>query len=229
MAKKPTKTSAAAPDAPPEAVAKAPAVDPQAAIVAAAMRLAADRPWRAIPLADIAKEAGIGLIELYRLFPSKLAILDALARQADALVLAAPVDADDPPHDRLFDVLMRRFDALLPSRAGLKRIVRDTGRLQLEALPTVFILPRSMSWMLEAAGISATGLRGIVRARLLGLAYVAAFRSFLDDDTADLSRTMAALDRALRRLAPLLALPAADADRDAGSDAAPGLAEPQAS
>jgi AcrR family transcriptional regulator len=224
MAKKPTTTSAAAPDARPAEAAEKRAVDPQAAIIAAALRLAADRSWREIPLADIAKEAGIGLIELYRLFPSKLAILDGLARQADAVVLAAPADAAEPPHDRLFDVLMRRFDALRPSREGLKRIVRDTGRLQLDALPSVFLLPRSMSWMLEAAGISATGLRGVMRARILGLAYLAAFRSFLDDDTVDLSRTMAALDRALRRLAPLLALPAAEA-----GDAAPRSAEPQAS
>lgn len=190
--------------------------DPGPAVIAAAMRLAAEKAWGDIPLAEIAAAAGLSLIELYRLFPSKLAILDALARQADAAVLAAPADAADSPRDRLFDVLMRRFDALRPSRDGLKRIARDLGRLQLDALPAGLALPRSMRWMLEAGGIPATGLRGALRARVLSVAYLAAFRVFLEDDSADLTRTMAALDRALRRAEPLLGL-----SQGAGGDAPP--------
>ncbi len=116
--------------------------DPVPAIIAATLRLAAEKPWSEIPLAEIASAAGLSLIELYRLFPYKLAILDALARRTDAAVLAMPGDADDPPRDRLFDVLMRRFDALLPYRAGLKRIARDRGGLQIEALPDRLALPR---------------------------------------------------------------------------------------
>ncbi|MEI9988229.1 MAG: TetR family transcriptional regulator [Aliidongia sp.] len=197
-------------------------IDPVPAVIAATMRLATERAWSDIPLADIAAAASLSLIELYRLFPSKLAILDALARQVDAAVLAAPADAADSPRDRLFDVLMRRFDALLPSRDGLRRLTRDVRRLRLEALPAAFALPRSMGWMLEAAGIPATGLRGALRARVLGAAYVSAFRAFLDDDSADLTRTMAALDRALRRVEPLLALPQTAGDGTAvADDAAP--------
>jgi|HubBroStandDraft_1064217.scaffolds.fasta_scaffold00266_36 AcrR family transcriptional regulator len=182
-------------------------IDPKPVIIAAALRLGAERAWSEIALADIAAAAGLGLIELYRVFPSKLAILDGLARQTDAAVLAVPADAGDRPRDRLFDVLMRRFDTLLPSRPALKRIAADMQRLKLETLPAVLALPRSMGWMLEAAGIPASGWRGSVRVRLLGLAYIAGFRVFLDDDSADLTRTMAALDRALRRIEPFLALP----------------------
>jgi len=199
--------------------------DPGPAIISAAMRLAAERAWRDIPLAEIASAAGLGLIELYRLFPSKVAILNALARQVDATVLAAPVDAEDRPRDRIFDVLMRRFDAVLPYRPALKRIAQDLRRLQLDALPAGLALPRSMGWMLEAAGISADGWRGALRTRILGLAYLAAFRVFLDDDSADLTRTMAALDRALRRAEPLLALPAID---DGTGDAPDDVAVQQA-
>ncbi len=198
------------------------AADPVPAIIAATMRLAAEKSWSEIPLAEIAAAAGLSLIELYRLFPSKLAILDALARQVDATVLAAPADAGDAARDRLFDVLMRRFDALLPSRAGLKRIAQDLGRLQLEALPAGLALPRSMGWMLEAAGIPAAGLRGALRSRVLSVAYLAAFRAFLEDDSADLTRTMAALERALRRAEPLMGLSrGAEAEAAPAEDAAP--------
>jgi len=195
--------------------------DPSPAIIAATLKLAAEKPWSEIPLAEIAAAAGLSLIELYRLFPSKLAILDALARQIDAAVLTAPADASDTPRDRLFDVLMRRFDALLPYRDGLKRIARDVGRLQLEALPAGLALPRSMGWMLEAASIPAAGLRGALRSRVLSVAYLAAFRAFLDDDSADLTRTMAALDRALRRAEPLLGLGQAAPEEDAAPQQAP--------
>lgn len=195
--------------------------DPVAVIITATLKLAAEKAWSEIPLAEIAAAAGLSLIELYRLFPSKLAILDALARQIDAAVLAAPADAADTPRDRLFDVLMRRFDALLPYREGLKRIARDVGRLQLDALPAGLALPRSMGWMLEAASIPAAGLRGALRARVLGFAYLAGFRVFLEDDSADLTRTMAALDRALRRAEPLLGLPKSSDEEDAAPQQAP--------
>jgi AcrR family transcriptional regulator len=189
-------------------------LDPAPAIIAAAMRLAAERSWSEIPLAEIAAAAEVSVGTLYRLFPSKLAILNGLVRQVDAAVLAAPVDGADRPRDRLFDVLMRRFEALIPSRPALNRIARDMRRLQLDALPAAFALRHSMGWMLEASGIASTGWRGMLRTRLLGLAYLAAFRAFLDDDSIDLTRTMAALDRALRRIEPLLALPAGEVPPD---------------
>ena len=194
--------------------------DPGPVIIAAAMRLAAERPWSEIPLADIAAASGTTLIELYRVFPSKPAILAALARQADAAVLGQPVDLGDLPRDRLFDALMRRFDALRPSRPALKRIAGELGRLRLDALPALAALPRSMAWMLEAAGIPASGLRGALRARVLGFAYLSTFRTFLEDDSADLARTMAALDRALRRAEPLLGLPGGAPDAPAAEPAA---------
>jgi hypothetical protein len=53
--------------------------------------------------------------------------------------------------------------------------------------------------MLEGAGISVAGWRGRLRPHLLAGLYLSVFRIFLDDDSADLAKTMAALDRSLRR------------------------------
>ena len=61
-------------------------------------------------------------------------------------------------------------------------------------------LRRSMRWMLEAADLSSAGLRGQLRIKALCALYVSMLRVWLHDDSEDMGRTMAVLDRRLRRL-----------------------------
>src|SRR3954447_16789374 len=93
-------------------------------VVQALMNLAAGRPWNDIELADIARAAGISLADLRDLFPSKGAVLGAFSRKIDREVLEGTSDdlADEPARERVFDVMMRRFDAMAPYRTALRRI-----------------------------------------------------------------------------------------------------------
>ena len=174
-------------------------------LVDAALSLAGRQGWRRTGLAEIAAEAGLSLAETYDAAPSKLALLAAFHRRIDHAALAEAGDAEAPPRDRLFDVLMRRFDALGPHRAALRAILRDS-----QGDPALLLgaaaLVHSMSWMLEAAGVSASGLLGRVRAHLLSGLYLWVLRVFLDDDSTDLAKTMAALDRQLRRSESILGI-----------------------
>ena len=52
----------------------------------------------------------------------------------------------------------------------------------------------SMGWMLEAAGASSSGLTGAVRSQGLGAVWLYALRAWRNDESADLSGTMAALE-----------------------------------
>lgn len=197
---------------------KTPHIDPEQRLVEAALGLAAKRGWRRISLHEIAAEAGLPLHEAYALHRSKPAILAAFARRIDAAVLAGATEEDEEPaRDRLFDTLMRRFDALRPHRDGLRAVLRDSigDPLALLAVPGLL---RSMAWMLEASGISTGGWRGRLRVRVLAGLYLSVLRVFLDDDTADLSRTMAALDRTLRRGESLLSLGATRARATSSAD-----------
>lgn len=166
----------------------------------AALKLAAERGWSAIALADIAAAAELSLADLYAAYPSKSAILEALSRDVDRQVLAgAEIEATETPRDRLFDVLMKRFDVLAAHRDGLAAIARDARRDPVMVLCGAGQLLRSMAAMLEAAGISSAGLAGALRTKGLAGIYLATLRDWFRDDTADKARTMAALDARLRR------------------------------
>ncbi len=176
-------------------------------LVDAALSLAARQGWRHTGLAEVAAEAGLTLAELRALCASKLGILAMWQRRIDqaALAGAGAEAAEETPRDRLFDVLMRRFEALQPHRAALRAILRDArgDPAVLLALP---MLVNSMAWMLEAAGQSGAGWRGRMHAHLLAGLYLSVLRTFLDDESADLATTMAALDSRLRRAEAALGL-----------------------
>jgi hypothetical protein len=56
-----------------------------------------------------------------------------------------------------------------------------------------------MAWMLTAAGVKTTGLRGLLATDGLIAVWLYTLNAWQRDDSADLSTTMAALDRALAR------------------------------
>ncbi len=199
--------------------AKGRARDPRKRIMAAALDLAAARGWGALPLSAIAVEAGVGLAQMLETFPSKTALVRGLLADTDARVLAgAEVDADATYRDRLFDVLMRRFDALAPHKDGVTAIVKDSA---LDPAYAACVGPRligSMGWMLEAADVSSGGVAGLARCKGLALIYACAFRVWLDDDTPDMARTMAALDRGLARAEWLMGVICPGTDTTADSE-----------
>jgi AcrR family transcriptional regulator len=169
-------------------------------LINAALRLVATHGWRRLSMAAIAAEAGLPIVTVYRIFSSKPAILCAFSRRIDETVLAAPLDTDpdERPRDRVFDLLMRRFDALRPHRDALEVLGREVLADPVAALALGAALLRSMAWILEAAGIAINGLRGAVAVKLTAGAFAATLRVWLRDDTPDLAPTMAALDRRLR-------------------------------
>ena len=182
----------------------APTGEPAAHVIDVALGLAAEKGWRDLALGDIAAAAGLSLAQLYALYPSKAAILGAYSRSIDNAVLAeAEVPegggAAESAKDRLFDLLMRRFDKLDAHKAGMLRIAEDTGRDPLSLVCSLARLDRSMAAMLEAAGISADGLGGLLRVKGLAAVYLAGLRAWFRDESADKAKTMAALDRALSR------------------------------
>ncbi|MDP6689776.1 MAG: helix-turn-helix domain-containing protein [Alphaproteobacteria bacterium] len=176
-------------------------------VVTAAMKLAAVQGWQDTTMADITDEAGLGLADLRRQFASKTAILAGLIRLADDAVLqgSGPDMAAEPVRDRLFDVIMRRLDALAPYRDGIAAVARDLPR-DPPAMACLAAGPmrRSLQWMLEAARIQPWGLLAPLQLKGLGLVYLSVLRVWLRDEGEDLAHTMATLDKALGRVDSIL-------------------------
>jgi AcrR family transcriptional regulator len=176
--------------------------DPAESLREAALAFAAEGRWADVSLAEIAERAGLPIAEAYAIYPSRAAILGGVVRTFDEAVLKGTESAlaSEPARDRLFDVLMRRFDAMQPHKEALATILQDLTRDPVAALCTLPQLRRSMTIMLEAASLSAEGLRGQLRIKGLSALYLTTLPVWFRDDSEDLSKTMATLDRGLSRL-----------------------------
>jgi AcrR family transcriptional regulator len=166
------------------------------ALITAALELAAQRGWHRVSVAQAARHAGLPLDRARTRFPGRLAVLFRFVRMADRAALAT-VTEEGAARDRLFDMLMRRIDVLQAHRAGVLAVMRALPCDPPAALLLAAANLRSMGWMLEGAGISATGPFGMLRAKGLLAVWVWTLRAWRRDTSDDLAPTMAALDKAL--------------------------------
>jgi AcrR family transcriptional regulator len=170
-------------------------------IIAALMALLAEQSIEQIGFGAIAGRADLTLADCRAEFASVLGVLAAHMKETDRQVLAGG-DADtaeEPPRERLFDVMMRRLEALAPHKAAVRSLTRSAACNPGLAFALNGLTVRSMQWMLTAADIGAAGPKGIARGQGLALLYASVLRTWLDDDDPGLARTMAALDRGLAR------------------------------
>jgi AcrR family transcriptional regulator len=170
-------------------------------IVDAMLRLAADRPFADISMSDIAAEAGIDLARFRDAFPSKGAVLGAFSRRIDQSVLASLNDdlADENDKERLFDILMRRIDAMAPYKDAIRSIADWAKRDPLSAAALNSISLNGLRFMVEAAGVRNDGLFGHLKLQGLVILWTRVLAVWLKDEEEGWPATMAELDRGLAR------------------------------
>jgi AcrR family transcriptional regulator len=169
-----------------------------AALLASAFSLAAERGWSGVSVAQAARDANLPLDRTRRRFPGRCAVLLRFGSLADQAALKLATD-EGPHRDRLFDILMRRIDFLQSHRAGVLALLRHLPADPATTLLLAAANQVSMGWMLEGAGISSHGPRGLLRRKGLLAVWLWTLRAWQRDDNEDLAATMAALDQALSR------------------------------
>lgn len=169
-------------------------------LVAALWRVIARHGWPGLTMRRLAAEAGMETADLRRRFATRLDLLLLHARVMDQAVLAGTIPGqDEPTRDRIFDVLMRRLDAMQPHREGILRLLEDMRRDPLLALALAPHIGVAMRWMLESAGVEAKTCEARILAFGLTGVWLATIRAWARDDSPDMGATMAALDSALDR------------------------------
>jgi AcrR family transcriptional regulator len=169
-------------------------------IIAAFMALLAGKRFEEIGFGEIAQRSGLTLANCRAEFGSTLAIYATHMKELDRKVLASGGGdmAEEPPRERLFDVLMRRIETMGPYREATRSLLKSVSRNPGLALALNGLAVRSQAWMLAAADIDAAGPRGAIRAQGLAMLFAPVLRTWVNDED-DNARTMAALDRALAR------------------------------
>lgn len=153
----------------------------------AALAFTAKKGWQALNIKD------------FPAFDDKADILSALGEMIDCRVLdnTNTADEDIPHRDRLFDIMMERFDVLNEHRQAIISILQDMRCAPKDSLTTLPHIFRSMGKMLDAAKIDTSGLHGC--AKIIGLTtlYIKTLWVWMDDESKDMAKTMAELDKNL--------------------------------
>ena len=164
----------------------------------AALAIAARKPWRETTLADLAAQASRPLADFY---PASLGeALDCTEEAFDrAIAEGEELDPAQSVRDRLFDLIMRRFEAMEPHRAAVLAMEAGQDRDPILLGGAHQRNVRCARWVLALAGLEADGMTGQARSQGLGVIIGQARAAWRSDDAGDFAKTMASLDKNLRR------------------------------
>ncbi|MFK7793618.1 MAG: TetR/AcrR family transcriptional regulator [Devosiaceae bacterium] len=154
-----------------------------------------------ITLRKLAEAADVPLAKLLMSFSTKLEVFEGFAKQIDEVVLAEddPDMAEEPARERLFDVFMRRFDALLPYKLALIQLSHDGRRDPTLLLGLSRVASKSMARMAASADIDVEGPRGAIVLAGMVQVYGRVMGVFTKESDEGQALTMAELDKALRQ------------------------------
>ena len=166
-----------------------------------AFDLLAERGWEGLSSAEIARRADTSLAAVYAELPDRAALLRALGRRLDAAMLGlAPAELEGMSvRERLFELIMRRLDAMADYKPGLRMLARRVGCEPPLLAAACCNLDRLSRRLLDAAGAKQGRVLALLARRVIGAVYLSTFRVWLDDDTPDMARTLAELDRRLQQ------------------------------
>lgn len=154
--------------------------------------------WAAARIDAVAAVAGVSTGEVAAAYPDRWTALRAYGLRLDRVALAeAGGDPAASVRDRLFAMLMERFDAAQPQRAAAAALADAARRDPGLAAFMLATLPMSVARLADAAGVATGGLLGPLRVQALTALMLSVARVWLGDDSADPGQTMKALDERL--------------------------------
>ncbi len=164
-----------------------------------ALTLAMRKPWKECSLTQLAGEASRPVSDFYG--ASLGEAVDCVEEAFDRAIGddLENLDPGQSVRDRLFDLIMRRFEAMEHYRPAVLAMEQGQDRD-----PTLLAAAhqrhvRCARWVLALAGLEADGMTGQARAQGLGVIIGQARAAWRGDEDGDFAKTMSSLDKNLRR------------------------------
>ena len=162
------------------------------------------RPLADLTVAEIAAHADVDTALALAIAgdPQQL-VLGKMAALDDQAVLESFADIEDAGavsiRDKIFEVLMHRFEVYVPYRVQIQALNRAARRRPDLALKLGLGLQSVTCRMLAMAGDHCDGWRGLMRVKGVAGVVMVVARVWMRDDSPDLAPTMKELDRRLQQ------------------------------
>lgn len=156
----------------------------------------------------IAHQSGTYEIEINALFPEKKNIILALLADLKTKAPFPPYNPDLNPDDQFFDAIMILYDAATPHKEAIKRLSQDlvwNPMLAISLTGTFQHFANEIIKQFYPIPSEGSPIKGYGQQLAQNLGYqvllLRVFYVWLEDETSDLSKTMAALDQGIKQIA----------------------------
>ena len=165
--------------------------------------------WSETALQTTAEELGLSLSDVARLFPKGLtSVITIGSDDVDAKMVANFIDRFSNKfdgmavHKRIRELLLNRFEILYPHKEAVRKMVTFMAKPERAELGSR-LLYNTLDRVWRAAGDRSTDFNFYTKRATLGAVYGATMLAFLDDETPDMQKTRAFLDRRLQDVAKI--------------------------
>ena len=165
-------------------------------------KLIEKKGWKYFSLKSLAKENKSDLESIKIFFKNKSQFLESFSEMIDNKVLAN-IDKDEfnknSIKDNLFELIMLRFENLNHYKTGLKILLSDLKKSPVELKKIMKKVLDSMDLFLEIANVKNNYLMDFIKVNIIFIIYSYVFNVWLDDQSSEMSKTMAELDKWLSK------------------------------
>jgi len=165
--------------------------------------------WSDVAMQATAEELGMLASDVDLLFPSGvIGVIETGLKDIDYRMVNIFMNRFDgeitsmPVHLRVRELLLARFELLQPHKEAVRKLISFMTQPRHAKYGTSLVY-KTLDCVWRVAGDRSTDYNFYTKRATLGVVYGATLLAFLDDDTPDLQKTRAFLDRRLRDVANL--------------------------
>ncbi|KUM55010.1 TetR/AcrR family transcriptional regulator [Rheinheimera sp. EpRS3] len=172
----------------------------QQQILDTALQLAAKTGWEQLTLQQIAIAMQIRLADIYQHYRTKDDLVDAWFDRADVAMLSAQIATELPAATRLQQAIQYWLAPLSPHHKVTGQMLLyklEPGHIHLQ-LGGILRISRTVQWLREASGLTASGVARVGQELALSSLFVAVFIYWLNDSSPGQQRSLNILQRKLQ-------------------------------